>query len=199
MRIRSILHLEGRRDANVLSHALQETVADVLRFGGSNSQQQVEGLMSEYFRHARAVSQVLTWASRTGRAGSVNVVPVPVGANLEEAGDGIRFVDPREAASGSGTWLLGFQTAIERHAPVSDQALTVIQRNVERYAAEDFVSTEPERRVILNLFRPRPGLYARLSEMHDCGLLGRIFPEFERIHSRVIRDFYHKWLTSTRC
>ena len=38
-----------------------------------------------------------------------------------------------------------------------------------------------------------PGLYARLSEMHDCGLLEQIFPEFERIHGRVVRDFYHRY------
>ncbi len=29
--------------------------------------------------------------------------------------------------------------------------------------------------------------------MHDCGLLGRLFPEFAQIHSRVIRDFYHRY------
>src|SRR5205085_782031 len=54
-------------------------------------------------------------------------------------------------------------------------------------------TTERQRGLVRNLFRIRRGLYARLSEMHDCGLLGRIFPEFERIHSRVIRDFYHKY------
>ncbi len=29
--------------------------------------------------------------------------------------------------------------------------------------------------------------------MHDRGLLGRIFPEFQPIFSRVVRDFYHKY------
>ena len=29
--------------------------------------------------------------------------------------------------------------------------------------------------------------------MHDCGLLTRIFPEFEKVHCRVVRDFYHKY------
>jgi [protein-PII] uridylyltransferase len=43
------------------------------------------------------------------------------------------------------------------------------------------------------LLRPRAGLYARLSEMHDCGLLGRVFPEFQAISWRVVRDFYHKY------
>ena len=29
--------------------------------------------------------------------------------------------------------------------------------------------------------------------MHDCGLLNRIFPEFAKVHCRVVRDFYHKY------
>jgi [protein-PII] uridylyltransferase len=45
----------------------------------------------------------------------------------------------------------------------------------------------------MEFLKPRPGLYARLSEMHDCGLLGRMFPEFHAISSRVVRDFYHKY------
>ena len=29
--------------------------------------------------------------------------------------------------------------------------------------------------------------------MHDCGLLGRMFPEFQTISWRVVRDFYHRY------
>src|SRR5437764_6922743 len=29
--------------------------------------------------------------------------------------------------------------------------------------------------------------------MHDCGLLGQMFPEFKAITCRVVRDFYHKY------
>ena len=29
--------------------------------------------------------------------------------------------------------------------------------------------------------------------MHDCGLLGQMFPEFQAISWRVVRDFYHKY------
>jgi [protein-PII] uridylyltransferase len=29
--------------------------------------------------------------------------------------------------------------------------------------------------------------------MHDCGLLGRMLPEFQAISWRVVRDFYHKY------
>ena len=76
---------------------------------------------------------------------------------------------------------------------MSEQALTCIELNVHRCTADDFVSTEGERHQLRNVLRPREGLYDRLSEMHDCGLLTRIFPEFAKVHCRVIRDFYHKY------
>jgi [protein-PII] uridylyltransferase len=76
---------------------------------------------------------------------------------------------------------------------VSDDALACIQQHSERYRAEDYVPAAADRQALLRLLKPKPGLYARLSEMHDCGLLGRIVPEFEAISGRVVRDFYHKY------
>jgi [protein-PII] uridylyltransferase len=193
LRIRSIVHLITARNNNVLSHALQERAAEMLRFGGATSQQQVEGLMSEYFRQARAVVRVLDWARQTVRRRTPVVEPKVVGPGLELAGDGIWFGDPGSAASNPTMWLQAFEIAIEKGCAVSDQALTLIEQNVDRYGADDFAATAEQRSVIRGLFRPRRGMYARLSEMHNCGLLGRVFPEFERIHCRVIRDFYHKY------
>jgi [protein-PII] uridylyltransferase len=193
IRIRSILHLESGRNTNVLSHPLQERVADVLRFGGVSSQQRVEGLMGEYFRHARAVARVLDWAIQTVQGPRATSQPAVIADGLEQGSDGLRFRDPRQAASDPTIWLRAFDAALERGCALSDLALTLIEQNVERYGPEDFVESAEARDLVKRLFKPRRGLYARLSEMHDCGLLGRIFPEFERIHSRVIRDFYHKY------
>ena len=193
LRIRSILHLESGRNTNVLSHALQERVAEILRCGGVNAQQQVEHLMGEYFRHAREVARTLDWARSAAQGARPSAEPQAVGAGLALTADGIRFTDPRAAASGPNGWPLAFRAALDHHCPVSDQALTLIQQNVDRYAPEDFVETEEQQLLIQGLFQPRRGLYARCSEMLDCGLLGAMFPEFERIHCRVIRDFYHKY------
>ncbi len=192
-RIRSILHLEAGRNSNVLSHLLQERVADVMRFGGVTARQRVEGLMSEYFRHARDVSRVLDWARTSAQGPTPRIEPVPAGDGLELAADGIWFTDPGAAASDPALWLAAFHEAFEDGCEVSDQALTLIQQNVDRFNEDDFVATDDQRWMIRRLLTPRRGLYARFSEMHDCGLLGRIFPEFQRIHSRVIRDFYHKY------
>jgi [protein-PII] uridylyltransferase len=185
LRVRSILHLEAGRNQNVLSHELQERTADLLGYPGAEARQRVERLMSDYFRHARTVSRSLEWARRTA--------PVPVGPNLGLSRDGIRFLDPIHAARNPGSWIGAFQAAIDAGTEVTEEALSCIQQHVDRYRTNDFFPEARDRAALLRFLKPRPGLYARLSQMHDCGLLGRIFPEFQAISWRVVRDFYHKY------
>ena len=185
LKVRSVLHLEGGRNHNVLSHELQERTAEILGYPGAEARQRVERLMSDYFRHARIVSRSLEWARKTA--------PVPVGPNLGLSRDGIRFMDPVYAARNPSTWIGAFDAAIAAETTVSEEALSCIQQHVDRYRADDFFPEEADRTALLRFLKPRTGLYARLSEMHDCGLLGRVFPEFQAISWRVVRDFYHKY------
>jgi [protein-PII] uridylyltransferase len=185
LRVRSILHLETGRNHNVLSHELQERTADMLGYPGAEPRQRVERLMSDYFRHARIVSRSLEWARRTA--------PVPVGPNLGLSRDGIRFLDPVLASRTPVSWLPAFQAALDADTEVAEEALSCVQQHVDRYRADDFFPEPRDRAGALRLLKPRPGLYDRLSEMHDCGLLGRVFPEFQAISWRVVRDFYHKY------
>jgi [protein-PII] uridylyltransferase len=185
LRVRSVLHLAYGRNRNELSHELQERAAEALGYPGATPRQRVERLMSDYFRHARIVSRSLDWARRAA--------PLPVGPNLGLSRDGVSFMDPVQAARNPASWVRVFQAAIEHGADVSDETLSCIQQHVDRYRAEDFFPGADERQAVLDLLKPRPGLYDRLSEMHDCGLLGRLFPEFQSISWRVVRDFYHKY------
>jgi [protein-PII] uridylyltransferase len=185
LRVRSILHLEANRSHDVLAHELQERVAVVLGYPGAEPRQRVERLMSEYFRHARSASRALEWIRR--------VAPVPVGDNLGRSRDGIRFLDPVEAARRPSSWLPAFAAALSEGVEVSDDALACMQQHADRYSAEDYFAGPDDRAGLIAFLTPRPGLYARLSEMHDCGLLGRVFPEFQAITGRVVRDFYHKY------
>ena len=193
LRVRSILHLEAERNQNMLSHELQERTADVLGYPGDEPRQRVERLMSDYFRHARTVSRTLEWMRRTA--------PTPVGPNLGLTRDGVRFLDPVQAARSPASWLAAFQAALDAGTGITDEALSCIQQHVSHYRAEDFTPEPRDRAAFLKLLKPRPGLYAALSQMHDCGLLGRLFPEFDAVSWRVVRDFYHKYTasTSTRC
>ncbi len=185
LRVRSALHMETDRNQNVLSHELQERTSDLLAYPGTEPRQRVERLMSDYFRHARIVARSLEWARKTA--------PAPVGPNLGLSRDGIRFLDPIQAARDPSSWIGAFQAAIDAGTEVTEEALSCIQQHVDRYRADDFFPSDEARVALLKLLKPRPGLYARLSEMHDCGLLGRVFPEFQAISWRVVRDFYHKY------
>src|SRR5262245_54506099 len=185
LRVRSILHLESNRNHNQLSHSLQERAAEVLGYPGALPQQRVERLMSDYFRHARVVTRALAWTRKTA--------PVPVATNVGRTSEGIGFIDLRQAALEPQTWLVPFQSAIDADCPVSDATLGCIRQHADRFEVQDFFPTPLERGALLKFLRPAPGLYARLSEMHDCGLLGRMFPPFQAITYRVVRDFFHKY------
>jgi [protein-PII] uridylyltransferase len=185
LKVRSSLHLEADRNQNVLSHEMQEKTADLLGYPGAEPRLRVERLMSDYFRHARIVTRSLEWARKTA--------PVPVGPNLGLSRDGIRFLDPIHAARTPSSWLGAFQAAIDAGTEVTEEALSCIQQHVDRYRADDFFPEAADRTKLMNFLKPKAGLYARLSEMHDCGLLGRVFPEFQAISWRVVRDFYHKY------
>jgi [protein-PII] uridylyltransferase len=185
LRVRSVLHLEARRHHNVLGHELQERVAERLRYVGSTPRQRVERLMGDYFRHARAVDRSLAWAFRAA--------PLPIGPNLVRGADGVQFIDLGVAAEHPETWLSLFQAAIDLGCSVSDETLAALQQHAGRYLGEEFYPTREHRAALLDFLRVRPGLYARLTEMQDIGLLGQLLPEFKAISCRVVRDFYHKY------
>jgi [protein-PII] uridylyltransferase len=185
LRVRSILHLETKRNSNTLSHPLQEKAAELLGYPGAFPQQRVERLMSDYFRHARIVTRTLSWIRKTA--------PTPVGTNLGQTPDGICFIDARQAAVQPATWLAAFQAAIDGKCGVSDPTLAIMRQHAERFRVEDFFPTPAHVAALMRFLRPGAGLYARLSEMHDCGVLGRMFPPFQAITYRVVRDFFHKY------
>ena len=185
LRVRSVLHLAAGRHDNQLTHELQERAAEHLGYGGATPSQRVERFMGDYFRHARAIDRSLRWALRAA--------PAPIGRNLVRSAEGVRFIDTREAADRPETWLALFQAAIDGGCAVADDALACVGQNAGRFAAESFFPTHAYRDALLRFLTPRRGLYARLSEMHDSGLLGQMFPEFKAINCRVVRDFYHKY------
>jgi [protein-PII] uridylyltransferase len=195
LRIRSILHLERGRNLNILTHELQEKAATLFGYPDGRTQEQqeqVEALMSTYFHHAHIINRSLALVIQSLRS-APDVPVVAVGNEMERGSDGIRFVDGTRASLQPLMWLRTFETALDQGCGVSGQVLTCIERHGERYSPERFFPSTDERDRLLRVLRLRPGLYDRLSEMHDSGLLGRMFPEFQKIYCRVIRDFYHKY------
>jgi [protein-PII] uridylyltransferase len=193
LRVRSVLHLLAGRDVNLLTHELQEQVAEAVGTAGSQPHQRVEALMGEYFLRARVVTRALASIRRAIRPPRHEGGNKAIGRHFQVTAEGVRFTDLNRAARQPSLWLEAFRIALAHQCAVSEQALNCIEQNLHRCRADDFVTTEGDRIQLRKLLAPRPGLYDRLSELHDCGLLNKIFPEFAKIHCRVVRDFYHKY------
>ena len=194
LRIRSILHLERGRNLNALTHELQETVAATFGSPGEPAQFQVESLMSAYFHHARIISRALTAAVKAVRPSAGDGPHAVEGhEDLVRWGREISFADGTRASLRPRTWLGAFEAALDHDGAVSDQVQTCIERHGGRYSPERFFPSERERDTLLRVLRPRAGLYDTLTQMHESGLLGRLFPEFQKVYCHVIRDFYHKY------
>jgi [protein-PII] uridylyltransferase len=192
LRIRSLIHASSSRNVNLLTHELQETLSESLGYTG-DARQRVELLMSDYYRRVRPVARALTAARDAIAPATEPPVTERIGKFLEIAREGVRFTDVGRAAAMPSMWVEAFRVALTHGCAVSEQARSLIERHVGGFSADDFLATEGDRQQVVGLFTPRPGLYDRLSEMHDCGLLTCIFPEFGLVHSRVVRDFYHRY------
>ena len=117
-----------------------------------------------------------------------------VGRHFEITAEGVRFLDLTRAASRPVAVARAVPHRARRTAArCRSRRSPASSRTSNGTRPDDFMATDGDRQLVRSMLYPRPGLYARLTEMHDCGLLDRVFPEFARIHGRVIRDFYHKY------
>jgi [protein-PII] uridylyltransferase len=153
--------------------------------------------MSHYFEKARAVFRNLFRAGNLARTTGSPTRPAPAGGQPAVAGKSVSFVDAARAAAEPASWIDTFDAAVAQNLPVSDGSLAIIRQHVGRYPPEAFFPTDRERQGLLRFLRPRPGLSARLTEMHECGLLGAMFPEFRSISGRVMREVSHTYAVDT--
>src|SRR5215218_7315678 len=103
LQVRGVLHAEAGRDANILTHELQERVADAIGCEGATARQRVEALMGSYFKHARAIARELGRVQRAARPAADRSQATRVGRHFEIAADGIRFLDSEAAGRRCGS------------------------------------------------------------------------------------------------
>jgi len=168
------LHYLNGRDQNVLTHRLQEKVVQYLGYRTASKGSAVESLMKEYFFHARTISGFC--ADSFSDPGSE-----PGSASVREA---VEFESLAEIVE---LFLEGLEAG---HAVGSRQG-AAIQEAIPKVSAT--LSYPALRNLVLDLFEPREGLYLCLNRMYELGVLEILFPEFDTIRARVIRDFYHKY------
>lgn len=175
-RLRIHLHLEHGRGDNRLTHMLQERLAPRFGFRSTDTQAAVESLMKEYFWNARVIGsccQAYLESLRPRRAHATLMMEEI--SRIEDIGD---ILDLYRLALRQGKTL----SPVLRKA--IQAALPRISENIRypRLAAE-----------LLELLRPRSGLFRMLNDFYELGVLELLFPEFGTIRARMIRDFYHRY------
>ena len=194
MLLKTYLHVLAGRNRNILSHESQEAMVEVLGYSSETPWMAVENLMKNYFLKAKVIHAFCE--SMVRRA----VPPVrrhrrslkQTWANTVLQKGALAF--PREAVIGENPLniLKLFSRSVRYQVPVSEEALDQIKRNLPLIDDRLCASTGT-RDLFLRLLRQRQGVYQALFLMHEIGLLGRIFPEFDRIRCHVIQDFFHKY------
>jgi [protein-PII] uridylyltransferase len=172
-RIRNFLHFLSGRNANTLSFEFQEQIAAHLGYQQSDHGEAAENLMRDYFLKAGEIAR---------RASFWEEAVVGTPNSISFTSD---FSDPFEM-------IEAFKEAHQKKARLDPPTLTAIKRQLG--ASNGALSNNPRAgRLVLDMMKDRKGIYNTLLTMHEVGLLGRIFPDFEEIRCRVIRDFFHKY------
>jgi [protein-PII] uridylyltransferase len=171
--LRNFLHFYGGRNVNALSFEFQEQIAAQLGYRDTEHGEAAEHLMRDYFLKAGEIARPAGFWEDA-------IVGTPNSLSFTS-----EFADPFEMID-------AFAEAHQKKARLDSATLSAIRR---RLASSNGALTNNPRagRLVLDMMKDRQGIYNTLLAMHEVGLLGRIFPDFEEIRCRVIRDFFHKY------
>src|SRR5215813_12356502 len=171
--LRNFLHFYAGRNANILSFEFQEQIATQLGYRDSERGEATENLMRDYFLKAGEIARPTSFWEDA-------IVGTPNSISFTS-----EFSDPFEM-------IEAFAEAHQKKARLDSATLSAIRRRLA--ASNGALSNNPRAgRLVLDMLKDRKGIYNTLLAMHEVGLLGRIFPDFEEIRCRVIRDFFHKY------
>jgi [protein-PII] uridylyltransferase len=200
--IRCFLHYSNARNDNTLTYELQAAAAERSLGVADGIPRNAAEWMRLYFRHARTLNRLLlryleqkAVVPRTFRQRLFNAARGPKfePSNGKPFGvrDGLFEVLNQTALSDRAAIFSLFTEAARNGVPLSRQAercIAYIMQHPELPARNAEISW-PVLREILNA--DYPGVALR--PMQRLGLLTDILPEFSRIDSLVVRDFYHRY------
>lgn len=195
MHVRNVLHLIGERRNDRLSFDRQEQVCSILGYGSDGVA--VERFMSDYYRHARVLSQARETLF-------MRAAPPPLHRPHEiQLGRGLKLINGE-------TTLLTFMAIDNDPAAVLRIYHEAVRRNVRVYPfaraqiarlltlpsfCEKLRNNEEAAKLFVKLCLWIPECRfpegSILRELHEVGILAAMLPEFIPVVGRVHHDVYH--------
>ncbi len=193
--LRSYLHLLTGRNRNILSHDLQGEIACRMGYKNGDENLRVEVLMKDYFLRAKEIHsfcesmirRAFPPARKIGRSFKSTVWSTTVVRR-----GALCFPVETILKDNPANMLKLFYRSAKYNIPISEGALDQVKKHL-KLINEEIRSSHEVRNLFFKLLRLQKGVFQVLTLMHEIGLLGQIFPEFNRIRCHVIQDFFHKY------
>ncbi len=193
--LRTALHFLNRRDRNTLSHEHQEILAPAWGYPRKGEGEAVRAFMRDYFLKAKEIHSFYESMSRRAFPPARRIsksFKSNVWSTTRVRRGALDFTDLEVIRKNPSNLLKLFYRSAKYQIPLSESALNQVKKNL--HLIDDRVRSLPEiRDLFLNLLRQPKRVYHVLALMHEIGLLGRLFPEFDRIRCHVIQDFFHRY------
>ena len=191
-RLRCYLHCWAGRDNNALAFEAQECAAAEWKAPDAAA------WMREYFRHARTVARAALRALETAEGQHSALLSSfrdwrsrLSNAEFSVSRDRLYFRSPQQLDADPELALRAFEFVARHGVRLSGEAEQRIADRLPRLA-EWFRESRPVWPALRRMFA-LPSLPAALNAMHETGVLGALFPEFNEIDCLVIRDFFHRY------
>jgi [protein-PII] uridylyltransferase len=195
--VRCFLHYRAGRDDNQLSWEAQDEAA-ALGIGGSPGQPlATSAWMRDYFRHARAISRLSAHMLEDVSPGRSSLYQAYQQwrsrvSNADFSVTQGRLYLQQPSAAADARLILRLFEFVARHGfKLSPDTELRIARALPAMATQPVPGAElwSSLRLILSL----PHAAQALRTMHALGLLTLLLPEWRKIDTLVIRDYYHRY------
>lgn len=198
LRVRCELHSLTGKKTDVLTFEVQEQMAELFGYRTHGKHYGVERFMRSYYMHALSAARL------------ADELLEAVDRFLPEGGRKPFFPFRRKNVGGRGVLYQGklslkdtgsflkdpvgilefFRTMQKTHSELSVQARKQIQRALPMVGKE-FRDDPRAGQLFLEVLSDPHRLRGTLLAMNECRFLGRYFPEFALLYSKVQRDIYH--------
>jgi len=195
MHVRNILHCLGERRNDRLSFDRQEHVAVTLGYGSDGVA--IERFMSDYYRHARVLSQSREMLFLRAAPTPVHRPhEVSIGRNLKLINGQISLTAATSLETDPTAALRLYHEAVRKNVKVYPFARTQIARFASSQTFCDKLRQDPEAsrlftKLCLWIAEAPFADGSVLRELHEVGLLTAMIPEFMPVVGRVHHDVYH--------
>jgi [protein-PII] uridylyltransferase len=198
LKTRNGLHYLTGKKTDVLTFEIQEQMADLFGYRTHGKHYGVERFMRSYYMHAlssaRLADELLEEVDRfISEGGRKPFLPF---RRKTVTGEGILYrgkLSLRDSASFQKdpvAILEFFRTMQKTHSELTVQARKRIQQALP-LVGQEFRENPRAGRLFLDILSDARDLRNTLLAMNECRFLGRYFPEFAPLYSKVQRDIYH--------